>query len=61
MIAPVMSAPLGARGIAEATPIGSHDLLIGAHARSLGLTVVTRNLREFERIPGLKVEDWAGA
>jgi tRNA(fMet)-specific endonuclease VapC len=42
------------------TPIGSHDLLIGAHARSLGLTVVTRNLREFERIPGLKVEDWSG-
>jgi tRNA(fMet)-specific endonuclease VapC len=42
------------------TPIGSHDLLIGAHARSLGLTVVTRNLREFERIPGLKVEDWLG-
>lgn len=42
------------------TPIGSHDLLIGAHARSLGLTVVTRNLREFERIPGLKAEDWLG-
>ena len=42
------------------TPIGSHDLLIGAHARSLGLTVVTRNVREFERIPGLKVEDWLG-
>ena len=43
------------------TPIGSHDLLIGAHARSLGLTVVTRNLQEFERIPGLKVEDWLGS
>jgi tRNA(fMet)-specific endonuclease VapC len=40
------------------TPIGSHDLFIAAHARSLGLTLVTRNLREFERVPGLKVMDW---
>ena len=34
------------------------DLLIAAHALSLGLTVVTNNTREFERIPGLAVEDW---
>lgn len=40
------------------TPIGSHDLLIAAHARSLGLGVVTHNLREFQRVPGLRVEDW---
>lgn len=40
------------------TPIGSHDLFIAAHARSLGLTLVTHNLREFERVPGLKVVDW---
>ena len=40
------------------TPIGSHDLFIAAHARSRGLTLVTHNLREFARVPGLKVEDW---
>jgi tRNA(fMet)-specific endonuclease VapC len=40
------------------TPIGSNDLLIAAHARSRGLTLVTHNLREFERVPGLKVVDW---
>jgi tRNA(fMet)-specific endonuclease VapC len=40
------------------TPIGSHDLFIAAHARSRGLTLVTHNLREFRRVPGLRVEDW---
>ncbi len=40
------------------TPIGSHDLFIAAHARSLGLTLVTHNLREFQRVPGLKTESW---
>lgn len=43
------------------TPIGSHDLFIAAHARSRGLTLVTHNLREFSRVPGLKVEDWLSA
>ncbi len=43
------------------TPIGSHDLFIAAHARSRGLTLVTHNLREFERVPGLLVEDWLTA
>ena len=38
---------------------GSHDMLIGAHARSAGLIVVTNNLRGFERIPGLRIENWA--
>lgn len=38
--------------------IGSNDLLIGAHACALGLTLVTDNLREFGRIPGLGVETW---
>ena len=33
-------------------------MLIGAHARSEGLTVVTNNLREFERMPGVRVENW---
>lgn len=40
------------------TPIGNHDLFIAAHARSQGLTLVTHNLREFQRVPGLLVEDW---
>jgi len=40
------------------TPIGSHDLFIAAHARSRDMTLVTHNTREFERVPGLRVEDW---
>lgn len=40
------------------TPIGANDMLIAAHARSLDLTLVTNNRREFDRIPGLKVENW---
>lgn len=40
------------------TPVGPNDLLIAAHARSLGLTVVTDNEREFERVPRLLVENW---
>jgi tRNA(fMet)-specific endonuclease VapC len=39
-------------------PIGGNDLLIAAHARTLRLTVVTANLREFLRVPGLAVENW---
>ncbi len=38
--------------------IGHNDLLIAAHARALDLPLVTRNVREFERVPGLVVEDW---
>ena len=41
-------------------PIGPLDTQIGAHALSLGATLVTNNLREFRRISGLKVEDWIG-
>lgn len=40
------------------TPIGGNDMLIAAHARSLDLTLVTNNGREFDRIPGLRVENW---
>ncbi len=39
-------------------PIGQHDLLIAAHALSLGLTVVTANEREFTRVENLTVENW---
>jgi len=42
----------------QGTPIGPNDLLIAAHALALGLTVVTANVREFSRVPGLKVENW---
>jgi tRNA(fMet)-specific endonuclease VapC len=38
--------------------IGPNDLLIAAHARALGLTLVTDSLREFSRVPGLAVEHW---
>lgn len=40
------------------TPIGSNDLFIAAHARSLGATLVTDNIREFSRVPNLRVENW---
>ena len=38
--------------------IGSYDVLIAAHARSLGLVVVTGNMREFTRVEGLRCENW---
>jgi tRNA(fMet)-specific endonuclease VapC len=41
-------------------PIGVNDLHIAAHARSEGLTLVTNNLAEFERVPGLLTENWVG-
>ena len=40
------------------TPIGGNDMLIAAHAKAIGLTVITNNTKEFERIPGLKLENW---
>ena len=39
-------------------PIGHNDLLIAAHARALGATLVTNNTREFSRVPDLDIEDW---
>lgn len=39
-------------------PIGPNDLLIAAHALALNLTLVTANVREFGRVPGLSVENW---
>jgi len=39
--------------------IGSFDMLIGAHAKSLNMTLVTNNVKEFERIQDLKIENWA--
>ena len=40
------------------TPIGPNDLLIAAHALALDLTLVTANMREFERVPNLQVVNW---
>jgi tRNA(fMet)-specific endonuclease VapC len=40
------------------TMIGANDLFIAAHSRSLGLTLVTNNTREFGRVPKLKIENW---
>ncbi len=40
------------------TPIGSNDLWIAAHALSEDLILVSNNLREFQRVPGLIVENW---
>ena len=42
-------------------PIGPYDQMIAGHARAQGLILVTNNLREFERVPGLRVEDWVNA
>ncbi len=39
-------------------PIGLYDQMIGGHARSLGLIVVSNNVREFKRVPGLRLENW---
>ncbi len=50
-------AELEARG----KPIGAYDVLLAGQARRLGATLVTSNVREFERVPGLRWEDWAAA
>jgi tRNA(fMet)-specific endonuclease VapC len=42
----------------QGRPIGPNDMLIAAHALSLGATLVTANISEFSRVPGLKVENW---
>ena len=39
-------------------PVGGNDLLIAAHARAIGATIVTANTNEFRRIRGLKAENW---
>ncbi len=42
----------------KGTPVGSLDSLIAAHALSLQATLVTNNIREFERVPGLLLDNW---
>jgi tRNA(fMet)-specific endonuclease VapC len=43
----------------QGTPIGSLDMLIAAHALSTACTLITNNEREFNRIPNLKIQNWA--
>ena len=43
---------------AKGTPLGNNDLWIAAHALAANLTLVTNNMREFARVPGLKIENW---
>jgi tRNA(fMet)-specific endonuclease VapC len=43
---------------AKGAPIGPVDLFIAAHAKSLDLTLVTNNIREFSRVEGLKIANW---
>jgi len=42
----------------QGVSLGNNDLMIAAHARSIGAVLVTNNLREFSRIPDLTVENW---
>ena len=42
----------------QGTPIGGYDILIAGQARARGLTLVTRNMREFQRVRGLATENW---
>ena len=65
---PVLLLPVGAGEIygemraaleSDGSMIGSNDLWIAAHALASGLTLVTNNVREFRRVPKLKIENWA--
>ena len=69
-MAPLSVLPFGAAAASEygeiraylqsrGTPIGPLDMLIAAHARVEGMTLVTNNMREFERVPELDLENWA--
>ena len=42
----------------QGAQLGAADLMIAAHARHIGATVVTNNVKDFVRVPGLKVENW---
>ena len=42
----------------QGTPIGELDTQIAAHALATGLTLITHNTKHFERVPGLKMQDW---
>jgi tRNA(fMet)-specific endonuclease VapC len=50
--------PAAARGLLRTAPLGVNDLPIAPHARGEGLTLVSNNLRQFERLQGLLYENW---
>ena len=54
LLASIVVGPLESKG----TPIGSNDLSIAAHALEQQATLVTDNVAEFERVPGLHIENW---
>ena len=58
LVAARIHARIGAGLAAKGTPVGDHDLLIGATALAIGYQVATRDVRSFPRIPGLKVLRW---
>jgi tRNA(fMet)-specific endonuclease VapC len=49
---------LRTRLAAAGTPIGAYDVLIAGQALARALTLVTHNTGEFQRVPGLRIEDW---
>jgi tRNA(fMet)-specific endonuclease VapC len=55
----VASGMIRAALAAEGTPIGPYDVLIAGQAKARNLTLITNNLKEFERVDGLVVEDWS--
>ncbi len=68
-LAPISIFPFGEKAAVEygeirsylqnrGTPIGSLDMLIAAHARAENMILVTNNVREFERVPNLEIENW---
>lgn len=68
-LAPISILPFGAAAAIEygdirfylqgkGTPIGPLDMLIAAHAKAEKTVLVTNNVREFKRVPGLKIENW---
>lgn len=69
-LAPLSILPFGSAAASEygeiraflqskGTPIGSLDMLIAGHAKAEDLILVTNNVREFERVPDLEIENWA--
>lgn len=54
----VLFGRLRAEMAAAGTPIGAYDLMIAAQGLSGNVTVVTHNVREFSRVPGIVLEDW---
>ncbi|MGV0024952.1 type II toxin-antitoxin system tRNA(fMet)-specific endonuclease VapC [Phormidesmis priestleyi] len=56
--AAIVCGQIRARLASTGTPIGAYDLQIAAIALANNLTLVTHNTREFERVEGLKIEDW---